>query len=55
MYWELEPKLQVQLQIRQQNAKGFHQIQIVVDKKEKRILLLTKDSKEYSLPPFSRK
>ena len=50
MYWELEPKLQVQLQIRQQSAKRFHQIHIVVDKKG-----LTEDSKEYSSPPFSRK
>ena len=45
MYWELELKPQVQLQIRQQSAKGFYQVQIAVDRKGKRILLLTKVSK----------
>ena len=35
MHGQLEPKLQVRLQIRQQRAKGFHQVQIVVDKKRK--------------------
>ena len=46
MSWELEPKSQVQVQIKQQSVKGFHQVQIVVDIKG-----LTKDSKEYSSPP----
>ena len=49
MYWELQPRPQVQSQIRQQSTKGFHQVQMVIDKKGKRIVLLTKDSKKYSL------
>ena len=32
MYWELEPKPQVQLHIGPHSAKGFHQVQVVVDK-----------------------
>ena len=50
MCWELELKLQVQLQIRQLSAKRFHLLQIVVAKRE-----LTKEAKEYSLLPFSSK
>lgn len=35
MHWKLELKPQVQLQVRYQSAKGFHQIQIVIDQKRK--------------------
>ena len=34
MYWELEPKPQVQLWIRQHSAKRFHLVQIAVGKKD---------------------
>ena len=40
----METKPQVQ-----QSAKGFHQVQVIVNKEGKRIVLLTKDSKECSL------
>ena len=50
MYWELELKPQVQLLIRQLSAKRIHLLQVVVAKKEQ-----TKETKEYSLLPFSSK
>ena len=64
MYWELEPKLQVQ-----QSTKGFHQDQVVLFKEGKKTTLMTKESYQCSLiradqfhskitpssSPFSRK
>ena len=50
-YWNPKPKSNYKLH--NSRAKGFHQVQIIVDKEEKRIALFTKDSKEYSLPNAS--
>ena len=47
-YWNPKPKSNYKLH--NSRAKGFHQVQIIVDKEGKRIALFNKDSKEYSLP-----
>ena len=46
--WNQKPKSNYKLD--NNRAKGFHQVKIIIDEERKRIILFTKDSKEYSMP-----